>query len=58
MEVGLDDIFVFNFWSLLNYLWGNNVLLILDKVFLKKISGFSFENGKNFFMEFELFCIY
>lgn len=58
MEAGLDDTPVFNPRSSLNYSRGNNVSSISDKVSLKKFSGFSSENGKNFLMEFESFCIY
>lgn len=58
MEAGLDDTPVFNPLSSLNYSRGNNGSSISDKVSLKKISGFSSENGKNFLMEFESFCLY
>lgn len=58
MEAGLDDTPVFNPRSSHNYSRINNVPSISDKVSLKKFSGFSSENGKNFLLEFESFCIY
>lgn len=57
MDAGLDDTPVFNPRNSQTFSRGNNVPSISDKVSLKKFRGFSSENGKNFRLEFESFCI-